>query len=631
MKNEARVGVVVLIAIVTMVLGYFYLRGLGLTADKYYMRLTGASHVAPGNEVRLQGVKIGQVQDVTLDSEQKPLITIAVKRQRTPVEFLKSYRYTVQATSLIGENVIDVRGPYRADADVFEPNNERVIIPIRASEPLTGVTDQATLLIGEMRGTLDKLNTTIEKINSGVLSGQNQLKIARALDNVAKLTQEARRGFGPEGIRVGFGDPKARQGLNDTLQGTAFAARQAGVAAQDLRAMASDLRNIVGTNKGQIRTLMTGLNKTASEVGGLAESLSFLVKKGGLQENLNGTLVAARKAAEDVQAMTSSFKKGIGEGTQSDIQATLASARRSAENVEAATNALKAFSDADTQKSLRSAIVSLTDTANSLKVTADALKTTITDPDSQKQLKTTLATINQATTSLAATAENAKDASAGLKNILGDEKLQADIKALPSSLRASADELQKTLVTTRGTAESFRDLADSVTGLLPKSKRRKAGSTTTPDGKKVSPVGAEFPTGPYLTYRNLSNFGGKPRVGADVSKNGYGDLGFDATLFGKPLRLGVSNIGDGSDLTLQTGNYLGKGVALRYGIYRSEIGAGVELRKGRFFVEGNAWDLNDGSYNAFAGVKVTPQVELFGGRESIRGVHSTALGVRLRP
>lgn len=640
MKNEARVGLVVLIAIATMVVGYFYLRGLGLTSDKYYLRLAGASHISPGNEVRLQGVKIGQVLEVALDGEQKPLITVAVKRSGAPLQLLKSYKYTLQATSLIGENVVDIRGPFRSDAEVYEPNDTSVIIPVTASGPLAGVTDQATLLIGEMRGTLDKLNTTIQRINNGVLSGQNQMKLSRALENVAKLTEKAQNGFGSDGIRVALGDAKARQGLNDTLQGTAFAARQAGAAAGDLRLMAADLRDVISDNKGQIGPIMAGLNKTANEVGGLAQSLSFLVKNGGLQENLNGTLLAARKAAENVEALTASFKKGIGEGTQSDIQATLASARRAAENVEAATGALKAFSDADTQKNLRSAIVSLTDTANSLKATADAIKTTITDPDTQKQLKTTLTTINQATTSLAATADNMKEASAGFKNILADEKLQADLKALPSSLRASSEELQKTLAATRGTAQSFQNLADNVSGLLPKSRRRNtnqtppvSGNTTgnTTGTKPISKPGSDFPSGPYVVYRNLSNFSGKPRIGADVTQNAYGDLGFDTTLFGGPLRLGVSNIGDGSDLTLQTGRYLGKGVALRYGIYRSEIGAGVELRKGRFFLEGNAWDVNDGSYNALAGVRITPQVELFGGRESIRGVHSTALGVRLRP
>ena len=84
--NEARVGIVVVIALVLLVTGYFYLRGLGLSSDKYYMRLLGVASVSPGNDVRLQGVKIGQVLEVGLNEEQKPIITVAVKRGKTPVQ-----------------------------------------------------------------------------------------------------------------------------------------------------------------------------------------------------------------------------------------------------------------------------------------------------------------------------------------------------------------------------------------------------------------------------------------------------------------------------------------------------------------------------------------------------------------
>ena len=97
--NEARVGVVVVIALVLLVTGYFYLRGLGLSSDKYYMRLLGAASVAPGNDVRLQGVKIGQVLDVALNDEQKPIITVAVKRGKSPVQLLKSYKSAVQTSA----------------------------------------------------------------------------------------------------------------------------------------------------------------------------------------------------------------------------------------------------------------------------------------------------------------------------------------------------------------------------------------------------------------------------------------------------------------------------------------------------------------------------------------------------
>ena len=629
--NEARVGIVVVLALILMVVGYFYLRGLGLSSDQYYMRMVGATNIVQGNEVRLQGVKIGQVKDVTLNDEQKPILTVAVKRGNSPLSLLKSYRYSVQSTSLIGENYVDIRGPFVAAAPVYEPNDPQVVIPVTANSPLAGVTDQATQLISDMRGTMSKFTITVDRINKGVLSYQNQLKLARALEGAARLTERAGQSFGPQGVKIGFGDPRAQQSLNDTLRGAAQTAQQANAAAGDLRLLAKDLRGVVGANKAQIGTLLTSLNKTAYEVGGLAQSMSFLVKNGGLKENLNATLVAARKAAENVEAITGNLKSTTGDpNSPNDIKATLASARKAAENVEAATAGLKNLADADTQKNLKDAIASLAATTNSLKDTASAIKTTVTDPETQTQLKTTLATINQASVSLAATSNNLKDASAGFKNVVGDPKFQDDLKTLPA-------ELKSTLAATRGTAQSFQELADRATAFIP-NRRKKAQSTngtpnSTPDKnvKSHADLGAAFPSGVNFTYRNLSNFGGAPRLNRDVSGNNYGDLGLDATLFGAPLRLGVANVGDGTDLTLQTGRYFGNGVALRYGLYRSQLGAGVELRKGRFFAESNAWNLNDHSYNALAGLRITPKIEAFIGRESIRGVRATELGVRLRP
>src|SRR5688572_19511704 len=98
--NEARVGIVVVAALALMVAGYFFLRGFGLGADLYYLRLSGAANIAEGNDVRLQGVKVGQVQDVTLDRDtQKPLLTLAVRRQDPPFELRRNYRYTVTASA----------------------------------------------------------------------------------------------------------------------------------------------------------------------------------------------------------------------------------------------------------------------------------------------------------------------------------------------------------------------------------------------------------------------------------------------------------------------------------------------------------------------------------------------------
>jgi hypothetical protein len=94
--------------------------------------------------------------------------------------------------------------------------------------------------------------------------------------------------------------------------------------------------------------------------------------------------------------------------------------------------------------------------------------------------------------------------------------------------------------------------------------------------------------------------------------------------------LGLAGIGEGNDLTLQTGRYLGSNAAVRYGLYRSKLGVGAELRQGRFSLEGNLYDPNRSSYNAYAGFQISPQLEILAGREKLGSVRTNSIGVRLR-
>jgi hypothetical protein len=360
-------------------------------------------------------------------------------------------------------------------------------------------------------------------------------------------------------------------------------------------------------------------------VSGLTQSLTFIVQKGGLKENTKATFDALRHAAQNVEATTAGFK-------------TLAS-------------------DPTTQKSLRSTLVSLQQTTEALRDTAQAVKSVATDPATQNQVKGILASLNttastlQATTetlrdttaglkgsltataenirdttaglkgSLTATAENIRDTTAGLKNVVGDAQVQSDLKAIPAELR-------RTLVATSATAERINSLLGGRT--------RKATTKEPTDGKdtpaaQTTKPRAQAPSGLSFTYRHFGDFSGDPREGADIEGHDYGDIDFNTELLGGPFRIGLANIGEGSDLTLQTGRFIGKNAALRYGLYRSKLGAGAEYRTGRFSLEGNLWDPNHSSYNAYLGFQVTPNFEILAGRESIRGTHTNALGIRVRP
>jgi ABC-type transporter Mla subunit MlaD len=593
--NEIRVGIVVVAALLVGIVAYYFLRGVGVGAQQYYVRLDGAAIINEGNDVRLQGVKIGVVKDVSIDPDsQKPLLTLSIRKSDPPFSLYQSYRYTVKSSGFIGENYLDIQGHAQSGDVAYLANDISQVIPAHASTGLLDVGDQTGEVVKDLRVTLSKFNTTLDRINKGVLSTGNQMKFAQALEGVTRLTNQAARSFGPGGVKIGFGDPNTQRYLNATLLNAGAAATEAGLAARDVRHLtiaASGVLNqtggmmtqsgaVIRENRGQLRHLLANLDRTTSNAADTIESVNFLVKN----TDLNGS-----------------------------IQRAGASIERAAKNVEDTTASFKSLGDENTQKEIRTAITALRESTEALRDTAKSINVFVAEPGTQGQLKSTLATLNTTASTLAETTANLRDATAGLKNVLGDEKVQNDMKAIPAELRS-------TLEATSATANRINSLLG---GRRHKSGDGAAQTGSSPGGAKSGERSGSPLDGLDFTYRYLPD--------AENDKRNFGDLRFQTELFGAPFRIGLDDIGEGTDFTLQTGRYLGQNAAIRYGLYRSKLGIGADYNRGRFSLEGNLYDPNDRSWNAYAGFKLTPNFEVLLGREKQGNVRSNAIGVRLRP
>lgn len=597
-----------LLALATGGAGYTFLTRSSRGGEIYHLVIKdGVASIRPGSDVLLRGVKIGEVRDIKLDPmTQNPLLTLAIQQDNPPVVLLRNYEYSIRAGSFIGENYVDIRGVYKPGDAAYRPNTESANDTIIAVAPggITDLTSQATLIGNDFRATLKRFNSTIDALNSGALSPKTQLKLAQALEGVAKLTNQASKSFGPQGIKFGFGDAQTQRSLAITLANTAQATREATLAAQNIGAAGRNasvtMRNLdatFGENRGQLRALLGNLNSTARNVSGLTESLAFVLDKGGFKEN---------------------------------SQLMFRSLRRSAENIETGTAGLRALGDPKTQQTLRETLLSVRDATGALRDTAVGVRNALGNPQTQQQLGSALSSLSQTAQSLQGTAQNLNEISAGLKNVVADPQVENNLK--------------QTIANLNGTLAATRSAAERISSLLGAKKRRDdaekpvsnsdsgansdTSSTRSNEKTKNNRDGQEIPAGVDFTLRNESNFRGDnaaERVG-----HTQGDLTFNAKLFNAPFRLGLAGIGEGNKLTLQSGRYFGPNAALRYGVYRSKLGVGAEVHKGRFSLEGNYYDPNHASYNAYAGFRLTPKLEIIAGRENRDGVRSSAIGVRLR-
>ena len=579
-SNELRVGIVFLGGLALIVFGYFYLRGLGLNAEFYTLRLNGAASIAQGNDVRLQGVKVGQVSDVNFDPQtQQPILKIAVRRADPSYKLLKTYQYSVQISGLVGENYVDIRGPYNSNAEIYTPDDPDEIIPAEAAGGILAATNSANDVAKNLETTIKKVNQTLDNINNGVLNNPNQKRLAEALDGIAKLTKNASATFDPQTAqrlqrtlinaeRASANIDKATRdasGLSNDVQGLVRDARG------QLRATSNNFNGIANENRGQLKKLLANTTRASDSIAGLTETLDFTLRAGGFKENSQAALKSLRVAADNVAVATSGLRKLSDDPTTTgDLKRTLTALRESTE--------------------------SLRDTAASLK--------DFVAGDGTGQLKGVLA-------SLGTTADNLEVTTASINKIVADPAVQADIKG-------SADNLNNTLAATRAAAER-------INALIGGKKRTKTDAATAQGTANKAISNAFGSPGPSLILRHLSE--------TPNGKDGrnFGDARFDADLLGGPFRIGIDNIGSGDDFTLQSGKYLTKNLAARYGLYRSKLGVGLEARKGKFFVEGNAYGLNDSRYNLYGGVSITRNLDLMAGTENIHGNGTASLALRLRP
>lgn len=565
--NEVRVGAVVLAALALLVFGYFYFRGVGIGAQMYYVRLQQPASISEGAEVRLQGVKIGVVHDVSLDPKtQKPLLVLAVNRHSPPYQLRKNYIYSVTSASLLGDHYVDIHGPVTADTDIYQPDDPDQIILAKSSD-LGTVKDE---LVDGLQKTMNQLNVTLARINNGVLSGENQKNLTIALQGMAQLSKQASKGVGPNGFKVALGDQKAAEALRLTLQNSAAAA--------DAINRTSELATqLLAQNRQRANAIFINLDKTSQQTANVMESLNFMLKHSGIEQNAPQTFAALREAAENVKSATEGFKS-LGNG--------------------------------DSVEGIRASLASLRESSDALRDATVSIKNLLTDTTIQGQFKSTFASLQQISSTLEKTSDNLNQASAGLKNVLGDAQLQEDLKA-------SAEELRNTLANTSAAAARVNHLLGGKSSDSTEPKSTSTDATAT----KITPKSSSDSrrSGLDFTYRYLTK----------EENHHYGDLTFNTSLFGGPFRLGLSGIGDDNSLTLQTGNYLGDGGDIRYGLYRSKLGLGADYYWKRFSLEGNVYDPNNASWNAYLGLKLTPHVQVLLGREKNGDVRSTALGVRL--
>jgi|SRR5215217_99750 len=306
--NYALVGIASLVLFIGMVVFVFWLARVQFNRDYdvYDILFIGPVRgLSEGGEVHFNGIKVGEVTDINLDSRD-PNRVIARTRLDSDIPIRVDSFATLEPQGITGVNYVQITAgtPTKRLLKDSVPDGQ---VPI--------IQSQRSALSDLLQGGGTVLTRTIEALDriNRVLSDENVQTFGAALSDIQAVTAEARERKGviadlqkaAQGVETAANEiaelSRSTKGVVDTDGKRALA--ELGDAADEIKAAAKDVRGMVGNLDGPTKDFATTglpqLTRAIVTLQSAAESLDRLV--GEVEQNPQGVVGKAPAKEVEVQ------------------------------------------------------------------------------------------------------------------------------------------------------------------------------------------------------------------------------------------------------------------------------------------------------------------------------------------
>ncbi len=299
-SNETKVGSFTAIVITMLVLGYNFLKGNDVFSrtNFYYAIYDNVDGLTTSNAVKLNGLKVGQVKEVTI----RPDFTLLVRFEiRADLPISKYDTANIVATDLFGTKALvltncrqqplanendtingilkpgmmqalgDAMGPVKAKTTELLLVIDSVAKSLKETLGSKGNSDLAASL-ADIRATIGNLKTMSGSLSS--LVGEENSRLNQILGNVASISKNLK-----DNNEVLSKTMKNMKSITDSLAAT-------------------DLKNTIA----QTRNTLAGLNEVIKKINSGEGSLGLLVNDKKLYDNLQNTAADLDKLVIDLKA-----------------------------------------------------------------------------------------------------------------------------------------------------------------------------------------------------------------------------------------------------------------------------------------------------------------------------------------
>ena len=250
---EFKVGIFVFLGLAAIGALVVQFGRLGEGLKTYYpltVRFNDASGLLKGSDVLLAGARIGKVAGGPRLVREGNGVLVPLKIYDY-IKIPDTSKFTVGSSGLLGDRFVNVTMPQGAPSKFLPPN---AVINGSRETGIEDLTREGGALVGDLRGVVQKIDTTVSRLNDEVLSKTttDNLKSSMAhLNDATSSFAESAKKLGPVVDKADSVMDSTKKAADDLQKGLSSATQGKGLLAtlltnqdlaNDLRALVSNLR-----------------------------------------------------------------------------------------------------------------------------------------------------------------------------------------------------------------------------------------------------------------------------------------------------------------------------------------------------------------------------------------------------
>ncbi len=240
-SNETKIGVLTVLAVTIMILGFNFLKGKTLfgTSHTLFAKYTNVQGLASSNPVMINGLQVGTVYSISTDKNMKVILVnmTLTKDVNIPVNSFATIK-----NNPLGTTAVEIK---LGDATTYLPKNDTI-----PTEMSAGILDAA---IQEMRPVLGQVKNAVKSLDS-VLRTITSVVDPTAKNNIRGILENLNK------TTAGLTESSASlQVLLNT---------QTGALAKSLNNVSAFTANLANNND-KLTAVMTNLDKTTTNLSNL--------------------------------------------------------------------------------------------------------------------------------------------------------------------------------------------------------------------------------------------------------------------------------------------------------------------------------------------------------------------------